>query len=307
VGQHPVTYWSVDSVGHSEAAHTGWVNIADFYAQSQGLAADQTSGWYKGTATITITAGGGVGQLSVCYTLDGGAPQTVAGPASFAVSGAGHHTVEFWALQGSLPSSHQIGYVNIDVVKPVTTLATPAPTRWMKQSVKLTYQASDDAAGIASTYSSVNGAAPVPGAELLLPAPLTHLGDGILVVRYWSLDKAGNTETAKTTTVKIDTVRPTVSARYPASVVRYGTAKLRFVVKDKTLYRYGVKAAARIVIKNSHGKIVKTIRKTAKTGVGSTASFRCKLARGTYRFYVYATDPAGNKQVKVVSNRLTVR
>ena len=307
VGQHRVTYWSVDGVGHSEAVRTGWVNIADFYAQSQGLAADQTSGWYNGTATITITAGGGVGQLSVCYSLDGGAPQTVAGPASFAVSGAGHHTVEFWALQGSLPSSHQIGYVNIDVVKPVTTLATPAPTRWVKQSVKLTYQASDDAAGIASTYSSVNGSAPLPGAELLLPAPLTHLGDGIFVVSYWSVDKAGNTETKKTATVKIDTVRPTVSARYAASVARYRTAKLRFVVKDKTLYRYGVKAAARIVVKNARGKVVKTVRKSVKTGVGSTASFRCKLARGTYRFYVYATDPAGNKQVKVVSNKLTVR
>ena len=89
--------------------------------------------------------------------------------------------------------------------------------------------------------------------------------------------------------------------------MRYGTAKLRFTVKDKTLYRYGVKAAARIVIKNSHNRVVKTIKKSVKTGVGSTASFRCKLARGTYRFYVHATDPAGNKQVKVVSNKLIVR
>ena len=61
------------------------------------------------------------------------------------------------------------------------------------------------------------------------------------------------------------------------------------------------------MVKNSHNRAVKTIKKSVKTGVGSTASFRCTLARGTYRFYVHATDPAGNRQVKVVSNRLIVR
>ena len=69
----------------------------------------------------------------------------------------------------------------------------------------------------------------------------------------------------------------------------------------------GLEAAARIVIKDSHGRVVKTIKKSVKTGVGSTASFRCRLARGKYRYYVCATDPAGNTQVKIVSNRLTVR
>ncbi len=307
VKQHKVTYWSVDNVGNAEPERTGWVNIDSFYAQSRGLAPNQTSGWYRGTANVTITTGGGVGGLSVCYQLDGGTTQTVAGSTSFQVAGAGHHSVIFWAQQGAATSIVQTGYVNIDVVKPVTKLATPAPTRWVHRDVKLAYLASDDHAGIEATYSSINGAAPVAGPELLLPAPLTHLGDGIFKVEYWSVDRAGNAETATSVTVKIDTVRPAVSARYPASVTRYGTAKLRFVVKDKTLYRYGIKAAARIVIKNSHSRVVKTVKKSVKTGVGSVASFRCTLPRGTYKFYVYATDQAGNKQVKVVSNRLIVR
>ena len=38
-----------------------------------------------------------------------------------------------------------------------------------------------------------------------------------------------------------------------------------------------------------------------------TATFRCTLAKRTYRYYVYATDVAGNRQNKVAGNRLTVR
>ena len=37
-------------------------------------------------------------------------------------------------------------------------------------------------------------------------------------------------------------------------------------------------------------------------------TFTCRLARGNYRYYVYATDLAGNVQVLPVgSNRLTVK
>ncbi len=307
LGVNEVTYWSVDKAGNQEPVRRGYVNIAVFYARAEGLASDQVSEWHNGPWAVTLTAGG-TPPSTLCYRVDGGAWQMdKASPVTLDFPSAGHHSVEFYAKNAGGTSAPQTGYVNIDIVKPETKLATPAPTRWVNHEVKLTYQASDDHAGIASTYSSVNGASGVPGAEFILPAPLTHLGDGVFVVRYWSVDNAGNTETAKSVTVRIDTVRPTVSARYGASVVRYGTAKLRFTVTDKTLYRYGVKAAARIVIKNSHNRVVKTIKKSVKTGVGSTASFRCTLARGKYKFYVRATDPAGNKQVKVASNRLIVR
>ena len=37
-----------------------------------------------------------------------------------------------------------------------------------------------------------------------------------------------------------------------------------------------------------------------------TASFTCSLAAGSYHYFVYASDAAGNAQVKVGSNSLTV-
>ena len=78
-GQHRVTYWSVDKNGNVESARTGWVNISDPYAQAVGLAGDLDSHWHNGTTTVTITAHGIPGPMSVGYQLDGarapGGPQ----------------------------------------------------------------------------------------------------------------------------------------------------------------------------------------------------------------------------------------
>jgi photosystem II stability/assembly factor-like uncharacterized protein len=303
VNQHMVTYWSVDKVGNIEDARTGWVNISDPYAQADGLAADQNSGWHNGSVTVTITARGKPGPLSVWYQLDGGS--WLEG-SSLVVSGAGHHTVNFYAKNGNgIESVHQTGYVNIDLTKPVTTLKGTAPKKWVSKPVTLSYSATDDASGVAATYTSVDGAADVAGLTFVLPAPADHTFDGPHTVAYWSTDAAGNAESPTTLTISVDTRKPTVRAPYAASAVHGRTAKLRFTVKD-TAPCAGT-AAAKIVVKNARGRAVKTLKKTVKAGIASTASFRCKLAKGKYRFFVYATDPAGNKQVKVASNRLTVR
>ena len=128
VGQHPVTYWSVDKVGNVEAARTGWVNISDPYAQAEGLAATLDSHWRNGTTTVKITGRGTPGPITIRYQLDGGSWLEVSSPATFDVSGAGHHTVNFYARNGKgFESVHQTGYVNIDVVAPVTTTQVSAP------------------------------------------------------------------------------------------------------------------------------------------------------------------------------------
>ena len=38
-----------------------------------------------------------------------------------------------------------------------------------------------------------------------------------------------------------------------------------------------------------------------------TAKFTCRLAKGKYKYLVYATDVAGNAQARIGSARLTVR
>jgi len=84
-------------------------------------------------------------------------------------------------------------------------------------------------------------------------------------------------------------------------------ATLRYQVND-----YGFSAGpatVTIVIKNAKGKVVKTLGKYTKRPMCRplTCKFRCKLAKGRYRYYVKATDAAGNRAKKIGSARLRVK
>ena len=102
-----------------------------------------------------------------------------------------------------------------------------------------------------------------------------------------------------------DTVKPVTSAT-AVSVIRDRTATLKYKVTDAEPTK-GT-AAVSIKIKNSRGKVVKTIT-AASVAVNAqlTAKFRCTLVKGTYKYYVYATDVSGNCAAKVGSARLTVK
>jgi hypothetical protein len=69
--------------------------------------------------------------------------------------------------------------------------------------------------------------------------------------------------------------------------------------------------STRIVIKNAHGKVVKTWSKSGmlslrNSGVWYSYKWTPKV-RGTFRYYVYAKDFAGNPQSKVGSAKVVVR
>ena len=104
----------------------------------------------------------------------------------------------------------------------------------------------------------------------------------------------------------VDTVAPTTKAPSAAKNVRGKKATLKYQVNDAAP-NLG-KATAVIKIKNKAGKVVKTIKPGAKTvNVLQKATFTCKLAKGTYKFYVTATDAAGNKASNTAVNKLTVK
>jgi hypothetical protein len=104
----------------------------------------------------------------------------------------------------------------------------------------------------------------------------------------------------------LDTVAPTTLAPGASKVIKGRKATLKYQVNDAAP-NLGT-ATAIIKIKNRAGKVVKTIKPGVKAvNVLQKATFTCKLAKGTYKFYVTATDAAGNVAAKAAVNKLTVR
>jgi hypothetical protein len=121
-------------------------------------------------------------------------------------------------------------------------------------------------------------------------------------VRYRSTDKDGNAEAVRACTVKIDRERPATSTR-AASVRRGARVTLRYRVDDLT-----PKANVRLVVRTAGGRQRAALKLGWRgTNAERSVSWRCKLARGSYRVVVLATDQAGNRQATAGSARLTVR
>jgi C1A family cysteine protease/photosystem II stability/assembly factor-like uncharacterized protein len=193
-----------------------------------------------------------------------------------------------------------------DVTPPHTTV-TGASDRWLRSPLTLTFAATDPS-GIARTEARIDGGdwLTLAGSSLVVEAPATHQADGLHRVDYRSVDNAGNIESYHSTDVRIDTRRPATKAPSKASVRKGQYARLYYKVSD--LAPNSGKARLTIKIKTLRNVTKKTLRLGSKT-VNTTLSyrFRCGLAKGTYRYYVYATDSAGNIQATLGRNYLYVR
>src|SRR5215211_2248160 len=104
-----------------------------------------------------------------------------------------------------------------DLTAPVTT--NDGDASWHKNGVTVVLTPTDDAggSGVDKTFYKVDSAAGfAEGSSVEINAPSDHSGDGTHTIHYYSTDKAGNVETTRTGTVKIDTLAPSI-VRHTAS------------------------------------------------------------------------------------------
>ncbi len=271
------------------------------------------AGWHDKAATLTFSAKDNAGGTGVAYTrykIGAGAWTTAArvtvpAPVSHAYDGV--HTILFRSVDDTGNKEKvKSCTVKIDTAAP-TTSVKGAGARWHHTAVTLTFSALDQAgaSGVASTRYKLDAGSWKQATTLTVPAPAGHAGDGSHTVRYRSLDTAGNEETARTCVVHIDTRRPQPVASWPATVASGHTVSLAYYIRDARPGSPTASVTVRVTTPAGH-----LVRKLKASGVAVNhklaASFVCRLAAGQYRFYVYATDAAGNTQAKVASNRLTV-
>ena len=221
---------------------------------------------------------------------------------SLAVSGDMLHVGGEFSLIAGQPRG---GYARFRLF-PTTTIHGLPSREWTNKPVKLTFSvAHGGGPEIERTEYSLDGG----GWTTVLGGGLKISADGEHVLQYRSVDKAGDVEEAKIAWVKIDKVKPRTAAPKQATARRGAKATLRYRVTDAK--PGSGKAVVVIKVKNPKGKLVKTLKlgqRPVKNALQST-TFKVpkKWKRGTYRFFVYATDLAGNTQLKAASNKLLVR
>ena len=201
-----------------------------------------------------------------------------------------------------------------DANPPVTTTDVPVAAKYW-DAATIVATATDDE-GIAYIYHEFdNGLVrlatiadkPLSAAISIPTDKDMPLAAGTHTVKVWAQDINGNVEAQQTVPFEIvtDTVKPTTSA-WVVAARRGRVATLKYRVNDPEPTK-GT-ATVMIKIKNRAGKVVKTMSAGTKTvNAPLTKNFRCRLAKGTYRYYVYATDASGNAQSKIGSARLTVK
>ena len=263
---------------------------------------DADGSWHASEVTVhfqSVDATSGVAATK--YRLDGGSwtegsQAVVPAPADHSFDGT--HRIDYRSsdVAGNVESVRSCA-VKIDTAGPVTTC--DAPAAWVNHPVAVSFIARDAGVGVDHIEFDLDGGGWTPAGGA------TVYYDGVHTLALRALDLLGNVGATKTYTVRIDTLGPTTAALAKASVRRGRTATLRYRVDDQQ--PCAGKAKVTIKVMTLRGRVVKVL-KLGKRAVNRRLSyrFRCTLVKKTYRFRVYATDAAGNKQAVIGSNRLVV-
>jgi hypothetical protein len=202
--------------------------------------------------------------------------------------------------------------VSDDFTAPTVTtsgLQTSATTGWKKSAVTVTLKASDGSggSGVSAVYYTLNG-----GAAQRYSGAFKVSSAGSHPVRYWAVDAAGNTSTARTRYVNLDLARPTSAPRAitvaRSAAVRGSAIKVPVALSDAAPTCGTATLVTRVV-----SRAGKTLAVSTRANVPANArtSVRLRLTaalkRGSYTVRTVATDAAGNVQASSGKARLTVR
>jgi len=181
------------------------------------------------------------------------------------------------------------------------------PTRWVKShAVTLTMAATSDQGTIDEMCLSDGGITYGAWEAFATTKPFTlSASDGIKTVAVVFRDTAELLSPVASAVIGIDNARPTTKA-YAASVAKGHTATLKYRIADAASPYVPVKVT--IKVKTPGGRTVKsTVLRNKAVGKTLAWKFRCTLAKGSFKYFVYATDAAGNRQSRVGSARFVVK
>ena len=175
------------------------------------------AGWYQGSAQVALTATdnpGGTGVDKTYYTTDGSTPTTSSNVYSGPFTLATTSTVKYFSVDtAGNAESVQSQAIQVDGIPPTSTSwcnNAVCSTGWYTSAVSVTLTATDGTggSGVAATYYTTDGSTPTSSSTPYTGA-FTVAQTGI--VRFFSVDTAGNAEAVKSQSVQIDGAPPTTA------------------------------------------------------------------------------------------------
>lgn len=192
-GQH-VDGQAMDAAGNSSSSTVTGLNVDTGAPTISGAPTTlpNLDGWYAGDVVIHWTCGDDLSGI------DGSCPSNTTITGEGAALSA---TATVYDLAGNAASA-TVADVHIDRNAPVTT--DDVSSGWHDSAVTVHFNVTDNLSGPHHTNFKIDGGATGTGSAVTV-------GQGSHSVTYWSTDKAGNPETAKTVQVLVDTTVPTIT------------------------------------------------------------------------------------------------
>jgi Bacterial Ig domain/Chitobiase/beta-hexosaminidase C-terminal domain len=300
-----VKYRAWDNAGNVEATNTQLVQVVqsvpDTEAPTSSIACNLSpcsSAWYGGPVSVTLSAAdGGSGVAAIRYTTDGSDP-TTASPtytAPFSVSATTTVKYRAWDNAGNVEATNS-QLIRIDTTAPVSSITcngSTCSTGWYNASVTVALSATDGQSGVAVIRYTTDGSTPTAASSAYI-GPFTL--SATTTVRYRAWDSAGNVETTKAQSIRIDTTAPTVAITSPTNGATVtGTVKLTANSSDSG-------SGIGLVSFYVDGVLVGT-----KSSAPYTVSWNTKkVSAGQHTLMAIARDVAGNSQTSA-SIQVTVR
>jgi hypothetical protein len=293
-----IGYHSQDVAGNAEASKTATVTTTSkpskpSSSSSYGFAIDATTNWHTAGQAVTIGATGGSGALTIHTSTDGGATWTtkLAASTTLNLNADGSCHVKFYASDalGQTEGTHDAGWVNIDATRPTTS--DNAPPGWRTANFSVTLTPSDATSGVsggaAKTEYKLDGAA-----NWTTGTSVAISGDGTHTISYRSTDAAGNTETAKGCTVRLDKTAPTLSGLPGDTTATSGVdLPIPLHAADATSGLAGIT----LFYRTQGAPSFTSVAFTHGSGDSYSATIPgAAIGSSPLQYYVVATDAAGN-------------
>jgi hypothetical protein len=190
-GSHTLVYYSVDTAGNTEAAHTLTFKIdATPPVVSWGAASPSpnSSGWNNTTVSIAYSAS----------AVSGIKTEIPGSPIKISTQGTGRTTSVTVTDAAGLTATSISPAANIDATAPVTSETGIVSGKVYAEPITVSLTATDNLSGVASTTYTLDKAA-----AKAYTGAISIAGSGAHTLVYYSTDKAGNAEKIHTVTLTI--------------------------------------------------------------------------------------------------------